>query len=71
MGVQGFGLTEDEFSKTSTIKFADGEELEMPTGAVAIAAITSCTNTSNPYVLIAAGLVAKKRLNLALNHQDG
>ncbi|MDM5333697.1 aconitate hydratase AcnA [Ureibacillus composti] len=59
MGVQGFGLTEDEFSKTSTIKFADGE-LEMPTGAVAIAAITSCTNTSNPYVLLAAGLVAKK-----------
>lgn len=59
MGVQGFGLTEDEFSKTSTIKFADGD-VEMPTGAVAIAAITSCTNTSNPYVLLAAGLVAKK-----------
>ena len=59
MGVQGFGLTEDEFSKTSTIKFAEGD-VEMPTGAVAIAAITSCTNTSNPYVLIAAGLVAKK-----------
>lgn len=59
MGVQGFGLTEDEFSKTSTIKFAEGDVV-MPTGAVAIAAITSCTNTSNPYVLIAAGLVAKK-----------
>ncbi|MBD8027931.1 aconitate hydratase AcnA [Ureibacillus sp. Re31] len=59
MGVQGFGLTEEEFSKTSTIKFADGD-VEMPTGAVAIAAITSCTNTSNPYVLLAAGLVAKK-----------
>ncbi|RHW38240.1 aconitate hydratase AcnA [Lysinibacillus yapensis] len=59
MGVQGFGLTEDEFAKTSTIKFADGD-VEMPTGAVAIAAITSCTNTSNPYVLLAAGLVAKK-----------
>ncbi|CAM5221513.1 Aconitate hydratase OS=Ureibacillus acetophenoni OX=614649 GN=SAMN05877842_103118 PE=3 SV=1 [Ureibacillus acetophenoni] len=59
MGVQGFGLSEDEFSKTSTIKFADGD-VEMPTGAVAIAAITSCTNTSNPYVLLAAGLVAKK-----------
>jgi aconitate hydratase len=59
MGVQGFGLTEDEFAKTSTIKFADGD-VEMPTGAVGIAAITSCTNTSNPYVLLAAGLVAKK-----------
>ena len=59
MGVQGFGLTEDEFAKKATVKFADGE-VEMPTGAVAIAAITSCTNTSNPYVLLAAGLVAKK-----------
>nr|WP_106779005.1 aconitate hydratase AcnA [Lysinibacillus timonensis] len=59
MGVQGFGLTEDEFAKTATVKFADGD-VEMPTGAVAIAAITSCTNTSNPYVLLAAGLVAKK-----------
>ena len=29
---------------------------EIPTGAVAIAAITSCTNTSNPYVMLAAGL---------------
>lgn len=66
MGVQGFGLTEDEFAKTSTIKFEDGEELEMPTGAVAIAAITSCTNTSNPYVLIAAGLVAKKAVELGI-----
>ena len=59
MGVQGFGLTEDEFEKKATVKFADGD-VEMPTGAVAIAAITSCTNTSNPYVLLAAGLVAKK-----------
>ena len=58
-GTQGFGLTEDEFAKTSTAKFAEGD-VEIPTGAVAIAAITSCTNTSNPYVLLAAGLVAKK-----------
>ncbi len=58
-GTQGFGLTEDEFAKTSVAKFAEGD-VEIPTGAVAIAAITSCTNTSNPYVLIAAGLVAKK-----------
>ena len=35
-------------------------------GDVAIAAITSCTNTSNPYVLIAAGLLAKKAVNLGL-----
>lgn len=38
----------------------------MKTGAIAIAAITSCTNTSNPYVLIGAGLVAKKAVELGL-----
>lgn len=62
-GNQGFGLTPEELDKTATVKFADGETAEMKTGAVAIAAITSCTNTSNPYVLLAAGLVAKKRSN--------
>ncbi|MCR8853998.1 aconitate hydratase AcnA [Lysinibacillus fusiformis] len=64
-GTQGFGLTEDEFAKTSVAKFAEGG-VEIPTGAVAIAAITSCTNTSNPYVLIAAGLVAKKAVEKGL-----
>ncbi|KMY53855.1 aconitate hydratase [Bacillus sp. FJAT-27231] len=65
-GNQGFGLTPEELDKTTTVKFADGETAEMKTGAVAIAAITSCTNTSNPYVLLAAGLVAKKAVELGL-----
>ncbi|MEK5080306.1 aconitate hydratase AcnA [Solibacillus sp. FSL W7-1436] len=64
-GTQGFGLTEEEFSKTSTADFAEGA-VEIPAGAVAIAAITSCTNTSNPYVLLAAGLVAKKAVELGI-----
>src|SRR5262249_5389344 len=38
----------------------DGTETELDHGHVVIAAITSCTNTSNPSVMIAAGLVAKK-----------
>ena len=38
----------------------NGETAEMSHGAVVIAAITSCTNTSNPFVMIAAGLLAKK-----------
>jgi aconitate hydratase len=38
----------------------DGESYELQDGAVVIAAITSCTNTSNPSVLVAAGLLAKK-----------
>ncbi|MBV6659125.1 MAG: aconitate hydratase AcnA, partial [Devosiaceae bacterium] len=38
----------------------EGEEYEMASGKVVIASITSCTNTSNPYVMIGAGLVARK-----------
>lgn len=64
-GTQGFGLTEEEYTKSSTAKFAEGD-VEVPAGAVAIAAITSCTNTSNPYVLLAAGLVAKKAVELGI-----
>lgn len=45
----------------------EGEDFEMAHGNVVIAAITSCTNTSNPSVLMAAGLVAKKAHYLGLN----
>mgnify|MGYP001043926150 CR=1 FL=1 len=38
----------------------DGKPVDLPDGAIAIAAITSCTNTSNPSVMIGAGLVAQK-----------
>jgi len=44
----------------------NGETFDLPDGAVVIAAITSCTNTSNPGVMIAAGLVAKKAAALGL-----
>jgi aconitate hydratase len=44
----------------------DGNRFEVKDGAVLIAAITSCTNTSNPYVLIAAGLVARNARRLGL-----
>ncbi len=65
-GNQGFGLTPKEMKKSGTIKFANGTEMEMKTGDLAIAAITSCTNTSNPYVMLGAGLVAKKAVELGL-----
>ena len=45
---------------------AAGEEYQLEDGAVVIAAITSCTNTSNPSVMIGAGLVAKKAAALGL-----
>lgn len=46
-----------------------GQQYKLPDGAVVIAAITSCTNTSNPSVLMAAGLLAKKAVTLGLKRQ--
>ncbi|WP_443191715.1 aconitate hydratase AcnA [Pseudomonas indica] len=46
-----------------------GEDFVLKHGAVVIAAITSCTNTSNPSVLMAAGLVAKKAVERGLKRQ--
>ncbi len=56
---RGFALKPEELSKSVMVQ-KNGLEFEMHNGSVAIAAITSCTNTSNPSVMIAAGLVAKK-----------
>ncbi len=47
----------------------EGEDYTMESGKVVIASITSCTNTSNPYVMIGAGLVAKKAAALGLNRR--
>jgi aconitate hydratase len=44
----------------------NGKEVEISNGSVVIAAITSCTNTSNPYVLLGAGLLAKKAVEKGL-----
>ena len=44
----------------------DGQKVELRDGAVTIAAITSCTNTSNPYVLVAAALLARNAARLGL-----
>nr|WP_274638330.1 aconitate hydratase AcnA [Microbacterium bovistercoris] len=46
-------------SKPTPVTLADGEEFTIDHGAVTIAAITSCTNTSNPSVMLAAGLLAR------------
>jgi aconitate hydratase len=65
VGNQGFGLLDKELEKEMKVTL-DGQEVTMKTGAIAIAAITSCTNTSNPYVLVGAGLVAKKAIEKGL-----
>ena len=46
-----------------------GEDYTMESGKVVIASITSCTNTSNPYVMIGAGLVARKAAKLGINRK--
>ena len=54
-------------SKSPVKTEINGEKVELEDGAVVIAAITSCTNTSNPPVMMAAGLVAKKAHEKGLN----
>jgi len=49
-----------------TVTLEDGSEVELDHGRVVIAAITSCTNTSNPSVMIGAGLLAKKAVQRGL-----
>jgi aconitate hydratase len=56
---RGFALDDAALSRTGTVQ-NNGHSAEITHGAVVIAAITSCTNTSNPSVMLAAGLVAKK-----------
>lgn len=60
----GFNLTQKELANKGT--FRNGQEIEMEHGNVVIAAITSCTNTSNPSVMLGAGIVAKKALEKGL-----
>ncbi len=59
LGPQGFALADDELGASGTVR-ANGDSAEIRHGSVVIAAITSCTNTSNPSVMVAAGLLAKK-----------
>ncbi len=67
---RGFGLAESELSKTALL--GDGQskisnqKSEIGHGSVVIAAITSCTNTSNPSVMLGAGLLAKKAVEKGL-----
>ena len=62
----GFGLSDEQLKKEVTVEHPNGEKTVMKNGAVVITAITSCTNTSNPSVLIGAGLIAKKAVEKGL-----
>jgi aconitate hydratase len=61
------GLKQERNLVSQAVRTRIGEELiELDDGAVVIAAITSCTNTSNPSVMVGAGLVAKQAVELGL-----
>ncbi|HET9142875.1 MAG TPA: aconitate hydratase AcnA, partial [Actinophytocola sp.] len=66
-----FSAAEDSAGRPSNpVKVSlDGAEFELDHGAVAIAAITSCTNTSNPSVMIGAALLAKKAVERGLERK--
>jgi aconitate hydratase len=62
---RGYELTREQLARKGSVG-TNGSTIEMAHGAVVIAAITSCTNTSNPSVMIGAGLVAKKAVERGL-----
>ncbi|KAI8007657.1 hypothetical protein LOK49_LG07G03380 [Camellia lanceoleosa] len=65
VGFKGFGVPKEEQDKVAKFLF-HGQLAELKHGSVVIAAITSCTNTSNPSVMLGAGLVARKACELGL-----
>jgi aconitate hydratase len=62
---RGFALSDAEVGRTARVA-NDGRSEEIGHGAVVVAAITSCTNTSNPSVMLAAGLLAQKAVERGL-----
>ena len=64
---RGFGLSGAQLDASGKVQ--DGSGAELRHGAVTIAAITSCTNTSNPSVMLGAGLLAKKAAALGLGRK--
>lgn len=65
VGFKGFGLKPEVSNKKVPLKF-DNNEFQFENGSTVIAAITSCTNTSNTEVMLAAGLLAKNADQLGL-----
>ena len=68
VGASGFGLSKEELNNSAEV--LNGQKTKIQHGSVVIAAITSCTNTSNPSVLIGAGLVAKKAVERGLKSKS-
>ncbi|MCY3834103.1 MAG: aconitate hydratase AcnA [Chloroflexi bacterium] len=68
LGPQGFALSDEQRGAAGVVR-ANDESAELRHGSVVIAAITSCTNTSNPSVMVAAGLLAKNAAERGLTRK--
>ena len=66
LGHHGHGLDDAELSNSAIVEY-NGQKFDLNHGDVVIAAITSCTNTSNPGVMLAAGLLARNARNRGLS----
>lgn len=65
VGFKGFGLSPEKVDTVGLFEY-EGKDYKLRHGSVVIAAITSCTNTSNPSVMLGAGLLAKKAVEAGL-----
>ncbi len=68
VAARGFGLKTEETLKSGPVTYAN-QKFELKTGSIVIAAITSCTNTSNPGVMLGAALLAKKAVQAGLQRK--
>jgi aconitate hydratase len=67
VGPHGYALDDAQVNARGIVR--NGQETEITHGAVVLASITSCTNTSNPSVMVAAGLLAKKAVEKGLSQK--
>ncbi|XP_032675195.1 cytoplasmic aconitate hydratase-like isoform X1 [Odontomachus brunneus] len=65
VGFKGYGLSEAKINSAGAFEY-EGKDYKLRHGSVVIAAITSCTNTSNPSVMLGAGILAKKAVEAGL-----
>lgn len=66
IGFKGFGITNELLNASGSFTWSDGKTYTIKHGSVVISAITSCTNTSNPMVMLGAGLLAQRAVERGL-----
>ncbi len=64
---RGYQLASEKLASSVKVELPDGSQTTLRHGSVVLAAITSCTNTSNPSVMLAAGLLARNAVNAGLS----